>query len=58
MVRDHVCFYLRLIIVSTVFSFFENSSLVFQPTSVVARAVEYIVAITFVDSIACGSDSH
>ena len=38
--------------------FSENVAVILYPATVVARAFEYSVAITFVVSIACGSVSH
>ena len=38
--------------------FSENVAVNLYPMTVVARAFEYSVAITFVVSIACGSVSH
>ena len=38
--------------------FSENVAVNLYPATVVARAFEYSVAITFVASIACGSVSH
>ena len=38
--------------------FSENVAINLYPVTVVARAFEYNVAITFVVSIACGSVSH
>ena len=52
MIRDQVGFYFRC----TFFS--ENDAVNLYPVTVVARAFEYSVAITFVVSIACGSVSN
>ena len=54
MIRDQVGFYFRE--QCTFFS--ENVVVNLYPVTVVARAFEYIVATTFVVSIACGSVSH
>ena len=53
-----ICFCFRLKLVNKVLFFSENVAVSLYPVSVVARAFEYIVAITFVVCIACGSDSH
>ena len=59
MIRGQVGFYFRLKLVNNVLSFFwENVAVNLYPATVVARAFEYSVAITFVVSIACGSVSH
>ena len=57
MICDQVGSYFRWKLVNSVF-FSENYAVNLYPVTVVARAVEYNVAITLVVSIACGSVMH
>ena len=56
MIRDQVGSYFHWKLVNSVLAF--RKMYILYPVTVVARAFEYNVAITFVVSIACGSVSH
>ena len=58
MIRDQVGSYFHWKLVNSVLSFSKNVAVNLYPVTVVARAFEYNVAITFVVSIACGSVLH